>query len=134
MSEGIETYRWRSAPAHLRTLRQLAAEGLRPNGQDIQGRIPFRRHGRELVAHLFDVNQAAPKRTPTAAQLAALEKATRAHQLRAAQRRGVEIDQTPGDPGPAWTTTNESVNAFTATAHVNAFAAAEHDREEGMER
>ncbi|MFD3431339.1 RRQRL motif-containing zinc-binding protein [Nocardia fluminea] len=133
MSEGIETYKWRSAPAHLRTRRQLAAQRLRPNGQDIAGRISFRRHGRELVAHLFDVRLAAPKRTPTAAQLAALEKATRAHQLLAAQRRGVEIDQTPGDPGPAWTT-NESVNAFSA-APVNAFAAViERNREEGMER
>lgn len=134
MSEGIETYKWRSAPAHLRTLRQLAAQGLRPNGQDIAGRIPFHRHGREQVAHLFDVRLAAPKRTPTEAQLAALEKATRAHQLRAAERRGVEIDQTPGDPGPAWTT-NEPVNAFSASAPVNAFAAAaEHEREEEMER
>ncbi|MFD3637548.1 RRQRL motif-containing zinc-binding protein [Streptomyces sp. NPDC058664] len=134
MSEGIKTYKWRSAPAHLRTRRQLAAEGLRPAGQDIAGRIPFRRHGRELVAHLFDVEKAAPKRTPTAAQLAALEKATRAHQLRAAERRGVEIDQTPGDPGPAWTT-NEPINAFSTAAPVNAFAAvAEHEREQEMER
>ncbi|MEV0551171.1 RRQRL motif-containing zinc-binding protein [Nocardia salmonicida] len=103
MSEGIKTYKWRSAPAHLRTLRQLAAQGLRPAGQDIAGRIPFRRYGREQFAHLFDVEKAAPKRTPSAAQLAALEKATRARQLRAAERRGVEIDATPGDPGPAWT-------------------------------
>lgn len=133
MSEGIETYKWRSAPSHLRTRRQLAAQGLRPAGQDIAGRIPFRRHGREQEAHLFDVRQAAPKRPPTEAQLAALAKATRARQLRAAERRGVEIDQTPGDPGPAWTT-NESANALSA-APVNAFAAvAEHEREEEMER
>lgn len=138
MSDPIPTYDWRTAPAHLRTRRQLAAQGLRPNGQDIAGRIVRSRGTRKepLVAHLFDVNQAAPKRTPTPAQLAALAKATRAHQERAAERHGVEIDQTPGDPGPAWTTA-EPVNAFdtSASSSVNAFAAVvELDREEGMER
>ncbi|MDO3648661.1 RRQRL motif-containing zinc-binding protein [Nocardia mangyaensis] len=135
MSEGIPTYEWRTAPDHLRTRRQLAAEGLRPNGQDIAGRITRSRGSRKepLVAHLFDVAKAAPKRQPSEAQRTALAKATRARQLRAAERRGVEIDQVPGDPGPAWTT-NESVNAFSTTP-VNAFAAvAEHEREEEMER
>ncbi|MFJ2834611.1 RRQRL motif-containing zinc-binding protein [Nocardia sp. NPDC087230] len=134
MSEGIPTYDWRTAPDHLRTRRQLAAQGLRPNGQDIAGRVVRSRGSRRepLVAHLFDINQAAPKRTPTQAQLAALAKATRAHQERAAERRGVEIDQAPGDPGPAWA--EAPVNAFRDTAPVNAFAAAELDREEGMER
>ncbi|MET9028160.1 RRQRL motif-containing zinc-binding protein [Nocardia sp. NPDC004168] len=105
MSEGIPTYRWHMAPGHLRTKRQLEAAGMRPNGQDIQGRIPFRRYGREQVAHLFDVNQAAPKRPATPAQLAALAKATREHQLRAAERHGLdraEIEQA-GDPGRAGT-------------------------------
>ena len=138
MSEGIPTYEWRTAPEHLRTRRQLAAEGSRPNGQDIAGRITRSRGSRKepLVAHLFDVAKAAPKRQPSEAQRAALAKATREHQLRAAERRGVdraEFDEPTGDPGPAWTT-NESVNAFSA-APVNAFAAvAEHEREEEMER
>ncbi|MGW4365435.1 RRQRL motif-containing zinc-binding protein [Nocardia takedensis] len=105
MSEGIETYAWRTAPAHLRTRRQLAAEGLRPNGQDIAGRVPFRRRGREQEAHLFDRRLAAPKRTATPAQLVALAKATREHQLRAAERHGIdraEFTQAPADPGPSW--------------------------------
>ncbi|MEU6828673.1 RRQRL motif-containing zinc-binding protein [Nocardia beijingensis] len=112
MSEGIPTYRWRMAPGHLRTKRQLEAAGLRPNGQDIQGRIPFRRYGHDQVAHLFDVNKAAPKRSATPAQLAALAKATREHQLRAAERHGVDradFDQAGGDPGPGW---NTSTNAL----------------------
>ncbi|MEV6659473.1 RRQRL motif-containing zinc-binding protein [Nocardia fluminea] len=138
MSEGIPTYEWRTAPEHLRTRRQLAAEGLRPNGQDIAGRITRSRGSRKepLVAHLFDVAKAAPKRQPSEAQLQALAKATREHQLRAAERRGVdraEFDEPTGDPGPAWNA--EPVNAFSATASVNAFAAfAEHEREEEMER
>lgn len=138
MSEGIPTYEWRTAPDHLRTRRQLAAEGLRPNGQDIAGRITRSRGNRKepLVAHLFDVEKAAPKRQPTEAQRQALAKATREHQLRAAERRGVdraEFDEPTGDPGPAWNT--EPVNAFSASAPVNAFAAvAEHEREEEMER
>ncbi|WP_054813386.1 RRQRL motif-containing zinc-binding protein [Nocardia arizonensis] len=106
MSEGIETYEWRMAPAHLRTRRQLAAEGLRPNGQDIAGRVERpRRRGEPLVAHLYDVRLAAPKRPASPAQLAALAKATREHQLRAAERHGVdraEFTQELADPGPAW--------------------------------
>ncbi|WP_280217083.1 RRQRL motif-containing zinc-binding protein [Nocardia neocaledoniensis] len=138
MSDPVPTYDWRTAPAHLQTKRQLAAQGLRPNGQDIAGRIVRSRGTRKepLVAHLFDVNQAAPKRPATPAQLAALAKATRAHQERAAERHGVEIDQTPGDPGPAWTTA-APVNAFdsSASSSVNAFAdVIEQDREEGMDR
>ncbi|MFD3431226.1 RRQRL motif-containing zinc-binding protein [Nocardia fluminea] len=111
MSEGIPTYPWRCAPSHLRTKRQLAAEGLRPNGQDIAGKVPFRHRGRVIVAHLFDVTKAAPKRTPTAAQLAALERATREHQLRAAERRGISRAELVAvvDPGPAWTDAAEAV-------------------------
>ncbi|WP_051182728.1 RRQRL motif-containing zinc-binding protein [Nocardia vinacea] len=101
---GIPVYDWRMAPPHLRTRRQLEAQGLRRNGQDIAGKIPFRRYGREQVAHLYDINLAAQKRQATPAQLAALEKATREHQLRAAERHGVdraELEQA-GDPGPGW--------------------------------
>jgi hypothetical protein len=111
------------APAHLRTKRQLDAAGLRPNGQDIQGRIPFRRYGREQVAHLFDVNQAAPKRPATPAQLAALAKATREHQLRAAERHGVdraELEQA-GDPGPGWATSTSALADYKPT-HTSALA------------
>ncbi|WP_280407495.1 RRQRL motif-containing zinc-binding protein [Nocardia brasiliensis] len=84
-----QIFRWRCAPIHLRTRRQLAAAGLRPNGQDIAGTVRYRRYGREQVAYLFDTRLAAPKRPATPAQRAALAKATREHQLRAAERHGI---------------------------------------------
>ncbi|WP_051407048.1 RRQRL motif-containing zinc-binding protein [Nocardia sp. CNY236] len=89
---GIPVYAWRFAPSHLRTRRQLAKEGLRPNGQDIAGKVQRRRRGgREpLTAYLYDIALAAPKRPATPAQLAALAKATRERQMRAAERHGVD--------------------------------------------
>ncbi|PXX52298.1 hypothetical protein DFR70_13330 [Nocardia tenerifensis] len=108
---GVPVYEWRMAPAHLRTRRQLAAEGLRPGGQDIAGKVhrDFRRG--PVTAYLYDIKLAAAKREATPAQLAALEKATRERQLRAAERHGVdraEFDQ-PNDPGPAWADSTPSV-------------------------
>lgn len=99
-----QIYRWRCAPAHLRTRRQLAAAGLRPGGQDIAGILPYRRYGHTHRAYLFDIALAKPKRAATAAQLAALTKARRERQIRAAERHGIsraELDQI-GDPGPGW--------------------------------
>ncbi|RBQ17797.1 hypothetical protein DP939_23345 [Spongiactinospora rosea] len=79
---GIPTYPWRLAPPHLLTLRQLAAEGLRPGGQGVQGQLLWRsrRHGAPGVraAYLYDVRFALPKRTATPAQRAALGKANAA--------------------------------------------------------
>ncbi|MET8384289.1 RRQRL motif-containing zinc-binding protein [Streptosporangium canum] len=79
---GIPTYPWRMAPAHLLTLRQLAAEGLRPGGQGVQAQILWasRRHGAPGVraAYLYDVRFALPKRTATPRQLEALAKANAA--------------------------------------------------------
>ncbi|MFC4529144.1 RRQRL motif-containing zinc-binding protein [Sphaerisporangium dianthi] len=79
---GIPTWPWRMAPPHLWTLRQLAAEGLRPGGQDVQAQIMWasRRHGAPgvRVAFLYDVRLALPKRTATARQLEALAKANAA--------------------------------------------------------
>ncbi|MBF6358449.1 hypothetical protein IU449_28540 [Nocardia higoensis] len=102
----MHIYPWGCAPAHLRTRRQLAAAGLRPNGQDIAARLerPRRRGRAPLVAYLYDIDRAVPKRTPTPAQLAALAKATRERQLRAAERRGINRAAllTDTDPGPAW--------------------------------
>ncbi|MGV9668386.1 hypothetical protein [Nocardia niigatensis] len=73
-----QEYDWGLAPAHLQT--------------------------RRLIAHLFDVRKAAPKRVPTPAQLDAIHKATVEHQARAAARHGVSRADlhTPADPGPAW--------------------------------
>ena len=92
------------APQHLKTRRQLAALGLRPNGQDIAGFVPFHFGGVEALAALYDINLAAPKRPATPAQLAACAKATREHQIRAAERHGIsraDLEQI-GDPGPGW--------------------------------
>lgn len=86
----IPEFRWRCAPKHLRTRRQLAAVGLRPNGQDIAGRLEYRRWGKKERAYLYNVELAAPKRIPSAAQLVALGKATRERQLRAAERHGFD--------------------------------------------
>ena len=63
---GIPTYPWKMAPLHLRTLRQLTAEGLRPGGQGVQAQVLWcsRRHGAPGVraAYLYDVRFALPKR------------------------------------------------------------------------
>ncbi|GAA4089763.1 RRQRL motif-containing zinc-binding protein [Nonomuraea soli] len=79
----VPTYPWHMAPPHLRTLRQLAADKLRPGGQGIQAQILWRSRrysapGGVRVAYLYDVRFALPKRVPTPAQLAALAKANAA--------------------------------------------------------
>jgi hypothetical protein len=104
--QGIPTYPWRCAPEHLKTRRQLGATGLRPNGQDIAGKVVRSRGQRRepLVAYLYNVNLAAPKRTASPAQLAALAKANRERLLRMCERHGftrAEVEQV-GDPGPQW--------------------------------
>ncbi|WP_280476244.1 RRQRL motif-containing zinc-binding protein [Nocardia asiatica] len=117
-----DTFAWRAAPSHLKTRRQLRAAGLRPNGQDpaaLMVREPVGRKRRWMWAYLFDVRLAAPKRTATPAQLAAVEKAVREHQARAAERRGIsrqELTQET-DPGPGWTdpTTHQEENPMSDT-------------------
>lgn len=102
----LDIYPWMAAPSHLKTRRQLRAAGLRPNGQEPVAVMRRMRRGREVSAYLYDVAKAAPKRIASPAQLLAIAKAVRAHQIRAAERRGLsvtDLDAT-GDPGPAWTT------------------------------
>lgn len=72
---GIPTYPLRMAPKGLATLRQLRADGLRPGGQDIAAQLRWRRYRQDRVAYLYRIDLAAPKRTATPAQLAALGKA-----------------------------------------------------------
>ncbi|MFC8047980.1 RRQRL motif-containing zinc-binding protein, partial [Nocardia sp. NPDC057353] len=109
MSGEPESYSWGTAPAHLRTRRQLQAEGLSPAGQDVVATVPHRWRGREQQAFLYDARQAVPKRPVSAAQREALAAATRERQLRAAERRGIsraELEnEADWDPGPAWNTT-----------------------------
>lgn len=74
----IPTFWWKGAPAGLATLRQLRAQGLRPGGQPVAAQVLWRGVGGERVAYLYRVDLAKPKRTASAAQLVAIEKALRA--------------------------------------------------------
>ncbi|WP_156511459.1 hypothetical protein [Nocardia nova] len=105
-----QEYPWRLAPAHLKTRRQLRAAGLQPNRQPVAALMIGRRRGRRLVAHLFDIGKAAPKKPPTPAQLAAAANAVREHQARAAERRGIARDALTrtDNPGPGWDSTPET--------------------------
>jgi hypothetical protein len=76
---GLPTYPFKMAPTGLATLRQLRADGLRPGGQDVAAQLMWRRGDR--VAYLYRIDLAKPKRTATAAQLAALDKALRARRV-----------------------------------------------------
>lgn len=92
---GLPTYHWTQAPDHLKTRRQLSALGLRAGGQPPVAQI--RRCG--LIAYLFDVNTALPKRTFTPAKL-------RAVWLAALSRRrcdcGAQIGYIPQQGPPAY--------------------------------
>jgi hypothetical protein len=79
---GVPTWPWRMAPAGLLTRRQLAARGLRPNGQPPAGQVCWlsrrysaRRRLHTRFALLYRVESAAPRREPSPAQLVALAKA-----------------------------------------------------------
>ncbi|MGW5230422.1 hypothetical protein ACWEP5_36510 [Nocardia niigatensis] len=84
-----QEYDWGLAPSHLQTRRQLRAAGLGPNRQSVAALMVGKSKGRRLIAHLFDVRKAVPKRVPTPAQLDAIRKATVEHQARAAERHGI---------------------------------------------
>lgn len=72
---GIPTFGWQLAPPGYATRRQLRAAGLRPGGQEPAAQILWRGIGGTRRADLYLVDLAAPKRTASAAQLAALDKA-----------------------------------------------------------
>jgi hypothetical protein len=72
---GFPTFPYHYAPDGLATRRQLRASGLRPNRYDPVAQILWR-HRRQLrTAYLYRRDLAAPKRTATPAQLAAIGKA-----------------------------------------------------------
>jgi hypothetical protein len=75
---GLPTYPWGFAPLGLATRRQLRARGLCPGGQEIAAQVMWRRRGDEVVAFLYDVATARPKRTATPAVLAAVARALEA--------------------------------------------------------
>jgi hypothetical protein len=101
---GFPTFPYQCAPTGLATRRQLRAAGLRPAGQPVIAQILWR--GGKRVAFLYRRDLAAPKRTATAAQLAAVRKAlaarrtcrvcgiTRAYYI--PRRTGACLDCTPG--------------------------------------
>ena len=76
---GIPTYPYHWAPKGLLTRRQLRALGLRPGGQQVAAQILWRRGKR--VAYLYREDLAQPKRNPTPAQLAAIDRALRARRV-----------------------------------------------------
>jgi hypothetical protein len=106
-----DTYAWRTAPAHLKTRRQLRAAGLAPGGHAPVAQTEHKRFGRRQVTYFYDVRLAVTKRTATPKQLLAVAKAIREHQARAAERHGIdraELDRVQ-DPAPGWDHTPESV-------------------------
>lgn len=77
---GLPTWPWGAAPAHLQTRAQLRERGLRPGGQPPAGQLRWRSRKAHRVgwireALLYDVGLAVPRRVPTPAQRAALERA-----------------------------------------------------------
>jgi hypothetical protein len=71
-----EVYAYRHAPRHLRTRRQLRAEGLRPGGQEPVAELRW--YGGLRVAFLYDVARARRVRPMTPGRARALEEAMRA--------------------------------------------------------
>ncbi|MDA2804464.1 RRQRL motif-containing zinc-binding protein [Nocardiopsis suaedae] len=78
---GLPSWPWGWAPPYLATRGQLAARGLRPGGQEPVGQITWRSRraptgrGGIRYALLYDTRTAKPKRAPTPAVLASLERA-----------------------------------------------------------
>jgi hypothetical protein len=72
---GIPTYGWRMAPAHLATRRQLRARGLCPGGNPVVAQLMWAAGRATKAAYFYDLRTATPKRIPSPAQLAALQRA-----------------------------------------------------------
>jgi hypothetical protein len=72
---GLTSWSWRKVPAGLVTRRQMRAEGLAPGTAWPVGQLVFRRKRREVRALLYDRDDLVPKRVPSVAQLAALDRA-----------------------------------------------------------
>lgn len=85
---GIPTWWWRGAPDGYATRRQLRARGLCPGGQPVAAQVLWRGVGGVRAAYLYRLDLARPKRTATAAQLAAVDKALAAR--RTCRSCGVE--------------------------------------------
>lgn len=79
---GLPVYPWRGAPDGLATRRQLAALGLRPGGQPVVAQIwRLRKRRGPLIAYLYRVDKAKPKREATPAIMAAVQAAVAARRV-----------------------------------------------------
>ncbi|MGW4242942.1 RRQRL motif-containing zinc-binding protein [Nocardia sp. NPDC004722] len=116
----VPLYPWMAAPSHLKTRRQLSAQGRAPGRQDIAGRMETRRRGQIVVAYLFDIGKSTPKRTATPAQREALARANRERQIQAAERRGyTRFELTENwNSGPGWGTPSELDPHLVAAAEL----------------
>ena len=72
---GLTSWSRRKAPRGLLTRRQMRTENLAPGGAWPVGQLVFRHRRREIRALLYDRADLVAKRVPSAAQLAALERA-----------------------------------------------------------
>ncbi|WP_067504096.1 RRQRL motif-containing zinc-binding protein [Actinoplanes sp. TFC3] len=72
---GFPTFPFRMAPDGLLTRRQLRNQGLCPGGHDPVAQILWRHRTQRRTALLYRRDLAAPKRTPSPAQLGAIGKA-----------------------------------------------------------
>ncbi|PPI89089.1 hypothetical protein [Nocardia nova] len=85
---GVPTWPWRMAPQHLRTWRQLDAEGRRPTNE---WQAQVRGRGRRQ-AYLYDAQQTRPKQEATEAQLESLRIARWVRSAQACERRGIDAE------------------------------------------
>jgi len=72
---GIPTYWWRGAPPGFATRRQLRAKDLSPGGQPVAAQVLWHGIGGTRVAYLYRTDLAKPKRTATARQRDAIDRA-----------------------------------------------------------
>ncbi|WP_238592110.1 RRQRL motif-containing zinc-binding protein [Pseudonocardia sp. EC080625-04] len=73
LQDGLPTWRWRAAPTGLMTRRQMRDADLAPCGAHPVAQVVCRRGRRWAL--LWDVADLGPKRIPSTAQLAALDRA-----------------------------------------------------------
>lgn len=109
LHDGMPTYNWKAAPRNLATRRELAKMGLRKNGQDpVAQMLRYRVARPPLVAYLYEVSKAAPRRPWTPAKQAAVEKA--AASRRRCRSCGGQLDYIPRDY-TCWPCTDDPTRA-----------------------
>ena len=84
----LPVFRFQWAPSGLATMRQLAASGLRPGGQDVTAWLAWGRRSWPRWASLYRLDLAKTKRTPSPAQREALARANAARLRRCGHEFG----------------------------------------------